>query len=57
MVEEKGELKRGGVIFGVGLGFLLSYFMGWTYGMPAGILMELGLGMILEQAIASRHKK
>jgi len=41
---------------GVGLGFLFSSHIGWGFGMPAGVLMGLGIGVVLEQLMSSRDK-
>lgn len=45
----KMSVYSGCVVFGVGLGFLISYFIGWGYGMPAGVLIGIGAGMVLDQ--------
>jgi putative Mn2+ efflux pump MntP len=38
----------GFTLFGVGLGFLFSGLMNnWNYGMPAGVLIGIGLAMVV----------
>ena len=36
-------------LFGIGLGFLLSPFLGLAYGMPAGIFIGVGIGVVVQQ--------
>jgi hypothetical protein len=38
-------------IFGIGLGFLISPYLGVLYGMPAGILIGIGIGVVVQQII------
>jgi hypothetical protein len=36
-------------LFGIGLGFLLTPFLGLIYGMPAGIFIGIGIGVVVQQ--------
>ena len=36
-------------LFGIGLGFLLSPYLGILYGMPAGIFIGIGIGVVVQQ--------
>jgi hypothetical protein len=36
-------------LFGIGLGFLLSPHLGFVYGMPAGIFIGIGIGVVVQQ--------
>jgi hypothetical protein len=36
-------------LFGIGFGFLLSPYLGLAYGMPAGIFIGIGIGVVVQQ--------
>jgi len=36
-------------IFGIGLGFLLSPYLGILYGMGSGIFIGIGVGIVVQQ--------
>ncbi len=42
---------------GVGLGFLLSALIGTRFGMPAGILIGIGFGIVIGQIQSLKHPK
>jgi len=38
----------GFTLFGIGLGFLFSAVLGWSFGMPGGVLIGIGLAMVID---------
>jgi hypothetical protein len=43
-------------LFGIGLGFLLSPYLGIAYGMPAGIFIGIGIGVFVQQIFLQIEK-
>ena len=43
-------------LFGIGFGFLLSPHLGLSYGMPAGIFIGIGIGVVVQQFCLSMEK-
>lgn len=44
-------------LFGIGFGFLLSPYLGLAYGMPAGIFVGLGIGVVVQQFYIYMEKR
>jgi len=53
----RGPLYGGFLLIGVGVGFILSFFMDYSFGMPAGVLIGMGLGIIADYLIHERRTK
>ena len=55
MTREMGIIF-GFFLFGVGLGFLLSPYLGLAYGMPAGIFIGVGIGVVVQQFTLGKRR-
>ncbi len=50
-------IYTGSTLIGIGLGFLFLGLIDWNLGMPAGILIGLGLGMIIHHLHGCKRNK
>jgi hypothetical protein len=49
MKSKEISLIFGFFIFGIGLGFILSPYLGIVYGMGGGIFIGIGIGIVVQQ--------